>query len=156
MVERNFFRSHFKSFRVTLSKNVKNSFWLVCSKGTFAKIIFPDFPFFPDFREFFQAFMASRVIFGNNDINHFWLSLWLGVIMAAAAAAAIVKFSAPVPASYCCHFCLISYVTPGLKEAFVSSCWIWFGFLSTLSKDLSKCCFPLMLTILNDAYIFMI
>ena len=43
---------------------------------------------------------------------------------AAAAAAATVKFSAPAPASYCCHFCLISYVTPGLKEAFVSSCFL--------------------------------
>ena len=42
--------------------------------------------------------------------------------MAAAAAAATVKFSAPAPASYCCHVCLISYVTPGLKEAIVSSC----------------------------------
>ena len=39
-----------------------------------------------------------------------------------AAAAATVKFSAPAPASYCCHFWLISYVTSGLKEAFVSSC----------------------------------
>ena len=52
--------------------------------------------------------MASKVIFGNNDIKNFWLLLWLGSILtaakAAAAAAAVAtataadtaKFSAPV------------------------------------------------------------
>ena len=43
---------------------------------------------FPDFREFFQAFIASRVIFGNNDVNNVWLALWVGAIMAAAMAVA--------------------------------------------------------------------
>ena len=106
------FRDHFKAFRVTLGRNVNNNVWLVWSKDTFAKIIFPDFRFFPDFREFFQAFMASRVIFGNNDINNFWLPLWLGSSLAegcgcrpaaaaaaAAAATATAKVSAPAPAT---------------------------------------------------------
>ena len=48
--------------------------------------------------------MAFKVIFGKNDINNFWLPLWLGVIMAAAAAAATVKFSAPAPASIAATF----------------------------------------------------
>ena len=102
------FRGHFKAFTVTLGENVNNNFWLVWSKATFAKIIFPDFRFLPDFREFFQAFAASIVIFGNNDINNFWLPLWLGSILAAAMAmaaaaatakaTATAKFSAAAPA----------------------------------------------------------
>ena len=38
----------------------------------------------------------------------------LRIFPATAAATAKV--------SKCCHICLISYVTPGLKEAFVTSC----------------------------------
>ena len=66
----------------------------------------PDFRFLPDIQEFFLAFMASIVIFGNNDIKNFWLPLSLGSILttatavtaAVAVAAATVKFSALAPA----------------------------------------------------------